>query len=167
MKRHMVLFSSILLFSSPAAGQDLGNFDFGVGLGVVLDPSGDRVDDAELVNGVVRVNEDSNITIRPMLETHVFAFPLGDNLVAGPFLGVQLGSDQIIDSLGAGLMVGVRLGRNDDNSLNFGLGAVVDPGVKTLGDGISADQPLPTGETDVRFRRRSRIGILFMTSYGF
>ena len=48
---------------------------FGVGLSLTHDPGGsDRVDDAEIVNGIVRINRDSNTRARVMLEWHSWMF---------------------------------------------------------------------------------------------
>ena len=53
------------------------------------------------------------------------------------------------------------------DSFNIGIGVMMDPSVKILGDGISENQPLPLGETTVRTKETSQWGVLFMVSYNF
>ncbi|HXH53737.1 MAG TPA: hypothetical protein VNH53_09970 [Sphingomicrobium sp.] len=149
-----------------AAQPALAQIKPGFGAAVVMD-FGDkpRVEDATLVNGVVRVNRDSNTSIRPMFDVHAPLWDLGKDVKAGPFLGAQFSKEQLIDSLGAGMMVNVPTGAAG-TKLNFGLGLVLDPNVRTLGNGIVEDQPLPAGETEIRYRNTGKFGLLFMTSIG-
>jgi len=53
------------------------------------------------------------------------------------------------------------------DSFNIGIGVVVDPSAKVLGDGITENQPLLAGETQVRFKETSQKGIFIMVSYSF
>ncbi len=53
------------------------------------------------------------------------------------------------------------------DSFNIGIGLMMDPSVKILGDGINENEPLPAGETTVRTRETSQWGVLFMVSYNF
>jgi hypothetical protein len=56
----------------------------------------------------------------------------------------------------------------DNNSWNFGVGLHVNPKATVLGDGIVANMPLPTGETNpVRTRSEARYGVMLLTSYAF
>lgn len=144
----------------------LGDLKLGLGFGMVLNlGSIDRVDEAQIVNGVVRVTDDGNNTVRPIFEGHVF-WDVNDKVAAGPFVGVQLDEGSVVKALGGGVMTGFRVSKGKQ-TLNFGVGAFLDPKVRTLGNGIVEDQPLPSGEDQIRYRNRSRLGVLVMTSYGF
>ncbi|MCI5120819.1 MAG: hypothetical protein D3908_06445 [Candidatus Electrothrix sp. AUS4] len=86
----------------------------------------------------------------------------------GPFVALQTGSEDLIEYIGAGIMIGFK--RNDASSkesFNIGLGVVVDPSAQILGDGIVENQPLPEGETAVRYKETSQVGLLALVSYAF
>jgi hypothetical protein len=56
------------------AGKKFTSARFGAGISLTTDLHGDsRVDEAEIVDGVVRIKKDSDVRARVMLETHVFA----------------------------------------------------------------------------------------------
>ncbi len=150
-------------------------FHLGVGVGFSADLGGrSRVDEAEIVNGVVRVKQKSMAIPRILLETHYFITP-DFNLFGlvpmglwgvGPFIGIQASTEEIIDSFAGGLMVGLR--RADlSQSLNVGIGAILDRNAKTLGGGFRDGQPPPAGESTVRFRENSRWALGFFVSVGF
>lgn len=156
--------------------------DFGLGLGFSHDLSGgDRVDTAELVNGVVRVTKTSNARPRILLETHYFfEFDAEEHVVTfggrririreadigmGPFVAIQGSDQQVIEAIAFGYMIGFK--RSESTSLNLGLGLALDPDVQTLGSGIEADQPLPVGETQIRYRREGRWGLVGLASFSF
>lgn len=148
--------------------------NFGVGLSFTMDTGKhDRVEQASVVNGIVRIDKQNNDVPRILLESHYFFLPktsfLGvpkENWGLGPFVAIQPGSDNIIQAISLGLMVGFKKKFND-SSWNLGVGAIVDPHVKILGDGIKKDQPLPTGETQVRLKETSQWGVVFLASFGF
>ena len=153
--------------------KDFMGIKFGVGVAFTLDWGGQsRVKDAELVNNIVRVTESQDGEARVLLEVHHF-WPIGgatreEALYGfGPFVSVQPGSDDVIDSLGIGVMVGMRRSPKSDNSLNIGLGLIVDPNSQLLGDGIVANQPLPAGETSIRYKTEYETGFLLMASFSF
>ena len=52
-------------------------------------------------------------------------------------------------------------------SWNFGIGAIYDPSVKVLGNGIVADRPLPAGETMLRTVEVGGWGLMLMSSFNF
>jgi len=157
------------------AKNDFEGINFGVALSLTMDTGKhDRVESAELVNGIVRVTEEKNDIPRVMLETHYFFTPdckfLGHRpgmWGLGPFVGVQNGSNEIIESIGGGLMLGFRRNVKDTDSFNIGIGIIVDPSVKILGDGIEENKPLPPGETEIRYKKDSQWGALIMVSYAF
>jgi hypothetical protein len=85
----------------------------------------------------------------------------------GPFVAIEGGGDSIINAIGAGLMIGFRKSAESTQSFNFGFGYVVDPNTRVLGDNVRENQPLPTGETQVRFKETAQGGLLFLTSFSF
>ncbi|KQN07587.1 hypothetical protein [Sphingomonas sp. Leaf25] len=183
-----------------AAGSGKQNFsgvDFGIGLSMSYDlGNNDRVLDASIVDGVVRVNRTENIRARVVLELHHFWTPtfsasqraadhgycqdfgtgsreykncrsaLADFGI-GPFIAFQPGSDKVIDAIGAGVLVGLRRGDDRKSSFNLGIGVFYDVDAQILGKGFVENQPPPGNETEVRFRRQSQSGLLFLSSYSF
>lgn len=77
----------------------------------------------------------------------------------------------MIQAIALGVMVGFK--RNDKpddtSSWNIGIGAVVDPSVKVLGDGLEVNAPLPAGENEkeVRLQDKSQWGVVVLTSFSF
>jgi len=154
--------------------EDFKGIKLGAGLSLTLDTgSHDRVNDAEVVAGVVRVKDEDNARARIMLESHYFFLPQrgffgvsqGDWGV-GPFVAIQPGEDDIVEAAALGLMIGFRR-PNTSSSWNIGVGVVFDPDTKTLGDGIRPDQPLPAGETAIRYKERAQKGVVILTSFSF
>lgn len=164
--------------ATPANGNDdLGKFaglKFGVGISFTLDSGdNDRVSEASLVNGIVRVDDEDNGRARIMLESHYFFTPdwkwTGLNKGVwgvGPFVSLQPGTDNIIEAIGMGLMFGFRRSGGNE-SFNLGFGMIVDPNTRILGDGVFADQPLPNGETEVRYKEEMQRGFLILSSFSF
>jgi len=176
---------------SPSFDTSLGGIKFGAGIAFTYDlGKRDRVRSASLVNGIVRVDEVDNVRARLVLESHYFFLPrstfLGikpDDWGIGPFIALQGGSSNIIEGIGAGLMLGLKRVRSnpdsaagekasadttaDGSSFNLGIGVFYDLGVQTLGEGIRANQPLPEGETEIRFSKRSQSGFAILSSFAF
>ena len=151
-----------------------GGLELGVGLSFTVDVGKrDRIVDAQLVNGIVRINKATNSRARLMLESHYFFKPkpiLGleeDMWGIGPFVAIQGGTDEIIEAIGLGLMIGFRRVATESKSFNLGVGFVVDPNVKVLGDGILRDRPLPAGETEIRFKDDAQSGVMLIASFTF
>lgn len=177
----IILIATTILFPFPTfaeeADTELKGFKFGLGLTLTRDfPGRNRVAEAEVVNGTVRITKERDDIPRLMLETHYFFVHEATsffNLVKprmwgwGPFVGIQSGSEEIIESFAFGFMIGLKRSENSSKSFNIGLGVIVDPSVKVLGDGIKKDEPLPPGETQVRFKETGQWGFLFITSYSF
>lgn len=187
-----------------------GGIEFGVGIAYTLDTGRyQRIREAELVNGIVRVNRSENSSARFVLESHYLFTPINRRLNGntndflgltnscekwteettkagdeqklppkrtcetiraqwgiGPFVALQPGTDNVIDAIGTGIMVGLRRSSKSTDSFNLGIGAMVDINAQTLGNGIVEDQPPPAGDT-LRFKRRSQLGLLLMSSYSF
>lgn len=173
---------AIVAIIPPAAGprSTFGGIDFGVGISFTLDVgTSDRITDASLVNGVVRVNDEDNGRARIMLESHFLFTP--DQKIDifdldnsgpekewgfGPFIALQPGTEDVIEAIGMGLMFGFRRGEGDE-SFNIGFGIVVDPNTRILGEGVIANQPLSNGETEVRYKEELQTGFLILSSFSF
>lgn len=169
------------------AQRQFAGINFGVGLSLTVDTgSHDRVKDAEIVDGIVRVTTDENVKARVMLETHYFFTP--DNFLwirtnrkienknkvadkktfgVGPFIALQPGTDEIIEAIGMGVMFGFKREASETTtgSWNFGVGMVVDPNVQVLGDGFEENKPPPGSETQVRFKETDQWGVLLISSF--
>ncbi len=167
------------------ADKRFAGFNFGVALGLVAKAGKrDLVQSASLdANGIVRIDRDNNTSANLILESHYFFTPnksfLGlvdaKNWGFGPFIAVQPGTDVIIQSVGCGLMTGFKrssiigqdLARDRGDSFNIGIGMMINPNAKVLGDGIQKNQPLPAGETSVRLRTTTEAGWLVTFSYSY
>ena len=141
------------------------NLGFGIGLSYIQDlGKNDRVKSAELVNGVVRVTDEQNGSAAIVFEGHYFFHNL-KTFGHGPFVAVQAGgSGDIITSVALGWMFGLRKHETDTRSWNLGIGLAADPNVQILGDGLTANDPLPEGETAIRFKEKTQFGLMFVFS---
>ncbi|MGB5181249.1 MAG: hypothetical protein WBO12_03550 [Xanthobacteraceae bacterium] len=175
----------------PPAKQNFGGLSFGVGLGLTLNVQNtSRVSQASVINGIVRVTQTDDAIAGIVLESHYFFVPsrpfLWSNVPAGawgrgPFVAIQAstgGSSSVVTAYGLGWMIGFReptwtytnggwTASYGSSSWNFGVGLRVDPQAQVLGDGIVANQPLPAGETSVRFKTVPRYGIMLVSSFSF
>ena len=171
--------------------QTFGGIEFGIGIAFSYDlGENDRVRNASLIDGIVRVDHTDNVRARLILESHYLFTPdkiFGAESIfglsnvgherkewgAGPFVALQPGTDNVIDAIGAGLMLGLRRSAvagstsNSGDSFNIGIGILYDIDARVLGDGILADQPLPGNEKEIRYKTREQSGLLIMTSYSF
>jgi hypothetical protein len=179
MGRFAVALMFALLFapgSAFSADSEFVGLKFGVGLSLTVDTgTQDRVESAEVVDGIVRVSKENDTTARIILESHYFFSSTTSPLLGaaagdwgvGPFVALQPGSDEIIEAIGLGVMVGFRRAGDGVESWNLGVGIMVDPNVRVLGDGLNENEPLPGAETTVRFKEKSQVGVLVMTSFTF
>lgn len=146
--------------------------EWGIGVGISRS-FGDAVDSAQVVNGIVRVERDNSLKPRVLLEFHRFlrhpdprdgAITRG----SGPFVAVAA-SEESIAAVGGGWMWGWKDRQlpADANAFTLGVGVVVDLNVKTLGDDIHENRPLPEGETEVRFKERSRPSLMLIFTRSF
>ncbi len=141
-------------------------FGLGVGISYTMNiGNDDRIKSAEVVNGKVRVSDEENGIPRIVLEGHYF-FDADDGFGHGPFIAIQPGDEEIIDTAALGYMIGLRASK-ETSSWNLGLGIAADPNVQILGDGIEANEELPEGETEIRYKEETKYGvmILFSTSW--
>ena len=169
-----VLAKDIAAAAEDNGRQKFGGLEFGVGISLTIDiGSNDRVSEAELVNGIVRVKDSDNSRARLMLESHYFfknqqpvlGLPVGD-VGFGPFMALQPGTDEIIEAVALGAMIGFRKGTGSE-SFNIGIGMIVDPNTRILGDGLKANGPLPTGETEIRYKEEPQTGVVILASFAF
>ena len=146
-------------------------WNWGAGVGASFGLEGDRISDAEIQNGVVRVKKDVTNTPRLVLEIHNF---IGELEVGkregghGPFAAVNFGAadGNTLTAFGLGWMWGVKHAERD-GSFNIGLGLMLDQNVKVLGDGFTENAPPPPMETEVRFKEESQLSavVFFSTTF--
>ena len=150
--------------------EKFSGINFGLGVGVVGIPSDRLASNAQVVNGVVRVDDQTNLTASVILESHYF-FTDKDRprFGHGPFVAVRSGGtdNQIIDSIGLGYMLGWRYDDKSNSSWNIGAGLSVNPSTRVLGDGVTKNAPLPAGETEVRFQDKSLLGFMILASFSW
>lgn len=138
----------------------IANIDFG-------DQNHRRVKNARVVGGVVRIEEESKAQLGFMLEAHKFtSTDPNKKRVGGPFVGLVMGGEGGIETGILGYMWGFRQ-PNTTQSLNIGLGLSISPKVQMLGDGIINGEPLPKGETEVRYKSTTKYGLAISVSFGF
>lgn len=160
--------------------KDFLGLGLGVGIALTADAGRgkDRVESATVINGIVRVEEERSSEARIVLESHYFfksekAFPLGNVPASdwghGPFMVVQPGEREIVNAIGFGWMLGFRRGDPlvPRESWNVGLGVLIDPNAKVLGDGLEKDKPLPAGETNVRYKTEAESSIVLIFSFSY
>jgi hypothetical protein len=174
----------------------LDDLGFAAGLGAVFMRGGREVENAAVDDGgILRADFKSKTRLGGIMEAHyLFTNAVGNpeknlqkvrNAVAaqsvtgisdfspGIMVGAELG-DNAIRSLGVGLIGSWRRFQVDtDGKLTqkvaFNLGALwlVEQDVKMLADGFRDGSPLPTGQTEVRYKKESRSGIAIVFSAGF
>jgi hypothetical protein len=152
----------------------------------------DTVSTAQLAGTpkVVRVTKDNGTRVGLGLESHYFFTPalhflcipkLGpDTWGFGPYVGLTVGTDNVIETVGTGLLLGFRrdavgktasdgsvTSKASADSFNLGVGVVIDPNAQVLGKGFQANQPPPNGEDQVRFLTTTKVGVGLMFSYYF
>jgi hypothetical protein len=173
------------------ASKAFGGVKFSLAMGANGGNLEDAVEDAALVGAVaanpttgqaeirpvVRVTKAATSRPRLLLEAHKFPWTRderlrgtvfnGAKLGFGPFVAIQSSESELLQAFGVGAMVGMRLGPTDSSSLNLGIGRLLDPSVKTLGNGIEDGKPLPVGETAVRFNTQARWSWLILASFTF
>ncbi|MBN8886955.1 MAG: hypothetical protein J0I77_14635 [Rudaea sp.] len=158
--------------------------NFGVAIGVSKALGTHPIDSASVVNGIVRV--DDSRTTRPLIafEAHRYLYSGSTandtrTFANGPFVSVQTGSDSSsLASFGIGWMFGwsdpVGAGTKSftadgeqQHSLmgwNLGIGIMLESQSKRLGDGLQANQPLPSGESQIRYKTASGKSVFLIVS---
>jgi len=152
--------------------------NFGIGLSVSANLGKERsIEEAQLVNGTVRVTSERQVTPRLMLERHWYLSEGWDTkhedgtlsntkFRQGFFVGVSLlGDKKMMDAVSVGWLVGFKPNSNDKATHNLGLGIAVEPYSRVLGDGIEKNKPLPQGETSIRYKETNRTALIFFYTY--
>lgn len=142
--------------------------DWGIGLSVStkLGKKGRAIDEAQLVNGIVRVTSERDVVPRLMLERHWY---LQDKDFLGGMVGVfvgtsLLGEKKLLDSVSLGLIWGFKPRGQQKVRHNIGIGLAVEPYSRTLGDGLEINAPLPAGENSIRYKEKNRMAaVVFYT----
>lgn len=166
------LFSPLIDAKKKEESENQSSIDFmgltwGVGFGYSFS-SDEAIDDAEIVNGVVRVKSNKKEQPRLVLEFHKY-FWFNDGRKdgtrgLGPFVAVAATQDDLLSGVGIGFMYGLKAKQSDPEGFSIGIGAILDADVKDLADGFSENAPPPGGETTVRFKQESRwSALLFVT----
>jgi hypothetical protein len=166
--------------------------NWGIGIASTFNLGGKLVTGAEIMNNVVRVTDtSSNVGVGFVLEAHYYfkewlpttnCMSLNcNNIATGPFVALQVGTgasssaaaDGLITSYALGWMIGLHhpdsiTSKTANSTWNFGVGLVVNPTAKGLGDGFNANQPPPPGEPSaIRYVTGPRYGVMLLTSFSF
>jgi len=151
------------------AKEDFKKLGFGIAVAATGDlGSNTRIQEAKVVNNIVRVTKDSEYRIQYMLELHKWLLTWGNETRGfGLFAAIAPDTNNILGSAGLGVMMGFRNKEDISNSLNIGLGVTMDQNQKVLGDGITKNEPLPSGETEVRTRDTTRASWMLIASFSF
>lgn len=131
----------------------------------------DAIDDAVIVDGVVRVKSRKKDQPRAVLEFHrYFWCNKGRTQLdrgCGPFFAVAATQDDALAGVGVGWMYGRKSTPGDSEGFSIGVGVILDAGIKDLAEGFKKDQPPPGTETTVRFEEKSRWSALVMFTRTF
>jgi hypothetical protein len=154
-------------------------FKFGIGAAITTNRRSNAIKDAVVDSkGIVRVTRQDETSVGYVLEAHYFFVPersflnlTTGNWGIGPFVAIQGGDETALSGLGFGLMIGFRQPTinpisNTNLSWNFGIGAIYDPSIKALGNGLVADRPLPAGDS-LRTTEVGSWGLMLMSSFNF
>jgi hypothetical protein len=153
------------------AERDFIGLKWGVGVGY-SHGFDDIVDQAEIVDGVVRVKKDITEQPRIILEFHSYRWchdkRSGDvpiEVGCGPFAAVVSSDDEVVSGVAAGWMYGWKTGTGaDSQGWSVGIGVIVDSGGKKLGEGYVEGQPPPAGATSVFLKEETvASGLIFFT----
>lgn len=139
---------------------------WGIGLGVTINNGSQKsIDDAQIVNGVVRITRERQVTPRLMVEAHSY---FNATSTFGCFIALQTGGSQIIDAIGAGLLFTSKASDYSKlKCIHWGFGVSNVFNSRVLGDGLHENQPLPPGETQIRYKETNRVGVLLFVSTSF
>jgi hypothetical protein len=175
---------------------NLGGLSWGVGLAADFDVGGKRINNATVVNNIIRATDTSNnVDVSFVLEAHYFFVAkekeavkraCGSNIsfdwinctvvATGPFVALEVGSSSGSSS-GSGVITGYALGwmvglqhptapKGVVSTWNLGIGLRIDPKAQVLGDGLVVNQPLPPMDS-IRLKTEPRLGLMLLSSFGF
>jgi hypothetical protein len=132
----------------------------------------DVVDDAGIVDGLVRVKKDLTGQPRVIFEFHNFIGcndeRVGDVPVktgCGFFAAVASRDDKAVSGVAAGFMYGWKTGTGTEaKALSIGIGLIADGSGKKLGAGYKEGEPPPPGSSTVFLKDKSVVSaIIFLT----
>ena len=143
---------------------------FGVGVGVSFSDD-DIISSAEIdASNLIVATKDETTQPRVILESHYYGWCKTAKCNAGkfgigPYFGIVAKDDNLISAFSTGVMFGWKDSRDPSSAgFSLGIGAILDADVQSLADGYEEGQPLPPGETSIRFKTESKWGaILFFT----
>jgi len=143
---------------------------WGLGFGFSF-ASGDGIDDAEIVNGIVRVKSQKKQQPRAVMEFHKYlwcnkGFTDGTR-GCGPFVAVAASQENVLSGVGFGFMYGFKSMATDSDGFSIGVGAILDGKVKGLAEGFRKNEAPPAGETIVRTEEKSRWSALVFATRTF
>jgi len=154
--------------------KDFMGLKWGIGIGY-SHGFDDIIDEAEIVDGVVRVKKDLTEQPRVIFEFHNYRWchrkgrSTGDDLPVktgcGPFAAVATRDDKILSGVAAGWMYGWKTGTGTDaTGFSVGVGVIVDSGGKVLGEGFKDGEAPPPGATEVLLKEKAvASGVIFFT----
>tara|TARA_Y100001001_G_scaffold108583_1_gene106286 strand:+ start:6754 stop:7653 length:900 start_codon:yes stop_codon:yes gene_type:complete len=154
------------------ASIDFLGLSWGLGFGFSWSED-DAVDEATIVNGIVRASSNKKEQPRLVLEFHRFmpwfcnADRTDEDFGCGPFVAVASRSEDLLGGVGMGWMWGFKSKPSDSAGFSIGVGAILDGDVKDLADGFEDGKPAPNGENDVRFVEESRWSALVFVTRTF
>ncbi|MBB6096200.1 hypothetical protein HNQ60_005122 [Povalibacter uvarum] len=131
----------------------------------------EAIDDATIVDGVVRVNSRKKDQPRAVLEFHRYFWCNSGRTKldrgCGPFVAVAASEDDVLAGVGVGFMYGRKSTPSDTEGFSVGIGVVLDGNIKDLADGFKENEPPPGTETAVRYETKSRWSALIIVSRTF
>ena len=149
---------------------DFMGLSWGIGFGFSYSLD-EAIDDAEIVNGIVRVKSNKKEQPRLVFEFHKY-FWCNNGRVdgtrgCGPFVAVSATQDEVLSGVGMGFMYGFKSKATDPDGFSIGFGGILDANVTDLADGFEANKPPPAGETTIRYETKSRWSYLLFATRTF
>lgn len=149
------------------AENEFMGLNWGLGFGWSFSDS-DIIVEAEVVNGVVHATKNIQQQPRIVLEFHKYFWCKSSLLYGcGPFVAVSATESNLLSGVGIGLMFGARNTKADTEGFSIGVGAIMDGDVTSLANGFTDGQPLPPGETEIRYISESRWSALVFVTRTF
>ncbi len=146
---------------------DFRGLKWGVGFGFSY--SGNVISEAAVVDGVIRATKETSQQAKALLEGHSYFLcdkkkTKGDH-GCGPYVGVVADSNDVLAGVSIGFMWGWKSTQPDTSQgFSLGLGVLLENDVKDLADGFHEGEPLPPGETQIRFVEKGRwSAVIFAT----
>ena len=154
-----------------AASNEESYYGFSVGFATIFYKKGrPRIESAIVTDGKVRITDERAHESRLVFEAHIL-----NKSRWGGFAALLVDGDKKLTGMGFGFMKqfssqlsnAPNKPQGEKKYLNFGIGWVHENKVKELGIGMGDNEPLPSGETEVRFREASRTSPFILISTTF